>query len=385
MSAPPPVAPGRRVLSVVTLVTPHGEYGGPVRVAVNQAASLREAGWDVLLVGAHRGWGASGPPSQVDGVPTRLWPARTLVPGTGFAGVGAPALWRWLRRHLHEFDVVHVHLARDLVTLPAAWLARRAAVPYVVQTHGMVDASSNPLALPLDAGLTRPVLRSAGRVLHLTDTELEGLRGVLPEGFSAQVLHNGVPLPRTPAGGRSRTVLYLARLAPRKRPLAFVAAARALAPRHPDAEFVVVGPDEGEGPAVAAAVRAAVDEGVRIRWEGAVAPEATEAVMRGAGVYVLPAVDEPYPMSVLEAMALGLPVVVTDSCGLAAAVGRAGAGHVVDATQAALEAALDELLADPERARDMGRAGRALVEREMAMGDVATRLGSTYAELVSAR
>ncbi|WP_211332442.1 glycosyltransferase [Nocardioides aurantiacus] len=367
----------------MTLVTPHGEYGGPVRVAVNQARSLRSAGWDVVLVGAHRGWGSTGPPTKVDGVPTMLWPARTLVPGAGFAGVGSPGLWRWVRRHARDFDVVHVHLARDLVTLPAAWLVRRLGVPYVLQTHGMVDATSNPLAVPLDAAMTRPVLRSAGRVLHLTLEELHGLQQVVPSGLRTAVLHNGVPLPSDPAGGGSRTVLYLARLAPRKRPGAFVEAARVLASRHPDVEFVMVGPDEGEGAAVKEAIRQAVAGGARVSWTGAVAPENTEAAMRQACSYVLPAVDEPYPMSVLEAMALSLPVLVTDSCGLAPAIARAGAGIVVDASQESLVEALDRLLSDPVAAAAMGIRGRALVQQEMDMAEVADRLSNTYIEVIS--
>ena len=52
--------------------------------------------------------------------------------------------------------------------------------------------------------------------------------------------------------------------------------------------------------------------------------------MAAASVYVLPSVREPYPMSVLEAMSVGLPVVVSADCGLAPLVERARCGIVTD-------------------------------------------------------
>lgn len=365
-----------RVLSVVTLVSPLGEYGGPVRVAVNQARALAELGHEVTLAGAERGYAGS-PPREVDGVRAELHPARRLVPGTGFAGLGAPGLWRWLRRHATDFDVVHVHAARDLVTLPAARIAGGRGVPYVLQTHGMIDASTNPLARPLDAALTRPVLRGARRIAYLTPEERGALDDLVP-GLPLAELPNGVP--ELPGSGHDGplTVLFLARLAPRKRPVQFVETARALGPSFPDVRWRLVGPDEGEGDAVRAAVQSARAAGVDVRWDGPADPAATAAIMAEAALYVLPAVDEPYPMSVLEAMATGLPVVVTDTCGLAPLVTGADAGAVTDGTQAALDAAVRLRLEDPARAWDEGRRGRSWVREQRGMPAIADRLVELY-------
>ena len=117
-------------------------------------------------------------PTELNGVPVRLFAARTLVPGTGFAGMGAPALSRWFHRTGLSFDVVHIHLARELVVLPMALAARRHGIPYVLQTHGMVVPSRHPLAPPLDAVWTRKVLRDAGAVFYLTPQEREQLGAV---------------------------------------------------------------------------------------------------------------------------------------------------------------------------------------------------------------
>jgi glycosyltransferase involved in cell wall biosynthesis len=365
-----------KVLAVVTLVSPHGEYGGPLRVAVNQLRALADRGHEVVLAGATRGYDT--PPQSIDGVPTRLFPARTLVPGTGFAGLGSPGLWRALRRHVREFDVVHVHAARDLVTLPAARIAQQAGIPTVLQTHGMIDETTNPLAVPLDAALTRPALHSARYVTYLTPRERDSLRAVAGGRISLTDLPNGVPEARTVADpGGSTEVLYLARLAPRKRPELFVEAAEILAPEIPQATFRLVGPDEGEADGVSRRI-AASGLGDRLRWEGALPPDETGSRLARAGVYVLPAVDEPYPMSVLEAMSAGLPVVVTDSCGLAPVVTDADAGIVVDDRRESLVDAIRVLLADPAAAAERGRRGQELMQREFTMDAIAARLERLY-------
>lgn len=369
-----------KILGVVTLVSPDGEYGGPLRVAVNQLSELASRGHDVVLAGGCRGYD-SGPPVEIDGVPTRLFPARTFLPGVGFAGLTSPGLLRGLWSHVREFDVVHVHAARDMITLPAARLAQRAGVRTVLQTHGMIDESTNPLADPLDALLTRRVLRDADAVTYLTPEEQRSLEAVSRGGARLVSLTNGVPLADAPEEQVKQTgpgeVLYLARLAPRKNPIMFAQVAVELAAEFPGTRFRLVGPDEGTGADVTRIIDSA-GIGDQLRWEGALAPEATLTRMKAASVYVLPSIDEPYPMSVLEAMSVGLPVVITRSCGLADFVTEHRAGAVVEPTADALRAAIAALLADPEAARAAGQRGRSAVTQTRSMAAVAERLETLY-------
>lgn len=367
-----------RILSVVTLVSPLGEYGGPLRVAVNQAHALVELGHQVTIAGAARGF--NGPlPTTLEGIDAELHPARTLVPKIGFAGLGAPGLWRWLNRHVIEYDVVHIHVARDLVTLPAARIAARRGVRYVAQPHGMIDASGRLLAKPLDAGLTLPALKGAAHVLYLTRFEHDALRSVTRD-LPLDLVHliNGVPEQPLATPSQTPTVLFLARLAPRKRPLLFVEAARLVAQRHPGTRFLLVGPDEGEGDAVRAAIDLARAEGVDVTWVGAIAPEQTAATMAAAQLYVLPSIDEPYSMTALEAMAVGLPVIVSDTNGLAGVVRSADAGEVTDSTLDSLREAIERQLVDPERGRAQGARGRDYVRTHNGMKAIADQLLSLY-------
>lgn len=361
-----------RILHVVTLISEDGAYGGPARVALNQAEALTRLGHDVTVAAA--GTDHSPASSRVD---VRLFRPRTVIARTGFAGLAAPGMLRWLATNARTFDVCHVHLARDLVTLPAAVLCRSRGVPSVAQTHGMIDASDNMLARPLDAVATRTALRRSAAVFYLTERERSDLIEVAGVGMNLVKLINGVPELPEQAPRTDPEVLFLARLHPRKRADLFVDMAEIVVRKHDSVTFAMVGPDAGTADAIVPRT------GSRIRWEGPCAPDKTAERMRAATIYVLPSVDEPYPMSVLEAMAVGLPVVVTDTCGLAPDIARIGCGIVVPggALQPLVDA-VEVLLGDADLRADMGRRGRAAARTEFGTDAVAQLLDERYQEAV---
>ena len=218
----------------------------------------------------------------------------------------------------------------------------------------MVVPSRHPLAGPLDAVWTRKLLRDARAVLYLTEQEREQLGEVARAKLRLVPVGNGVP--DYPPAGRPPgppEVLFVARMHARKRPLVFVEMAKALLDEGLDARFTLVGPDEGEG----TALRAALKSDPRISWEGALPPTAIPRRMAAASVYVLPSVREPYPMSVLEAMSVGLPVVVSADCGLAPLVERVRCGIVTEGEMPAFAAAVKSILGNPTSRSGDGRAG----------------------------
>ena len=370
-----------KVLHAVTLHDPKGTFGGPVRVALNLARGLADRGHEARLVALADGFGRS-LPTEVEGVPARLYRARRVLP-FGFSGLTSPALLVRAGRLVRDADLVHVHLARDLVTLPVALAALRAGTPLVVQPHGMVAPRTHTSARLLDGLAVRRVLRGAGRLLYLTDHERRDLARVArlddqDTSVRATRLVNGVPAqePATPPAGPPR-ILFAARLQERKRPRDFVAAAPEILRAHPDAEFVVAGPDEGELTAVRELVTA-LGLVHKVILPGALDAARMQTELRRAHVYVLPSVDEPLPMSVLEAMAVGTPVVVTRSNGLARDVERAGAGRVVDDADD-IAAAVTALL-DPAARRAAAQAARDLVTGTYALDAVLDTLLAAYAE-----
>lgn len=371
-----------RILQIVTYISPDGAYGGPVRVAINQAKALTELGHDVVVAASAGGF--EGPlPSEFDGFPVRLFPGRRVLPKTGFAGLTCPGLLSWLATAVKGADVVHVHLARDLVTLPAAAVALLARKPLVVQAHGMIDRTHNPLAVPLDRLLTRPVLRRARTIFYLTDRERQDLTDVAENGLQLAHLPNGVAMPEAQAIEQrvgpqcNPEVLYLARLHSIKRPTLMVDAVKALGREHSQALFTLVGPDEGQATELQSAMLKAGLQG-KVIWTGPIPPDQTLERMRKASIYVLPSSAEVFPMAVLEAMSVGLPVVVTDGCGLAPMIEANSAGLVCGQSAEDFAGAVGDLLSDPARRIVMGANARRAVTELYSMQRVAKSLGDMY-------
>ncbi|MEV7465619.1 glycosyltransferase [Streptomyces kronopolitis] len=369
-----------RVTHVVTLVSDDGAYGGPVSVATGQLGELASRGHEVELLSLWRGRDA--PPRAVDGVPLRARPARTLVPGQGFLGLFHPGLLPLLWRRTGRADALHLHAGRDLVTLAALVVAVLRRRPFVVQTHGMVQPRGSAVARLFDRVYV-PLLRRAVAALVLTDEEEAGLRQVLGPGGPRLVrLPNGVRV--RPAGADEERgaadVLFLARLQARKRPEAFVRMAALVHRKRPEVSFTLHGSDEGRLAEVRRLI-AAEELGEVVTYGGALAHD--EAVRRTARatVYVLPSVEEPFPMSVLESLAVGTPVVCTDRCGISAALRARGAALVTDGSPEELADAVLRLLEDAPLRERVTRAGREAVEEEFSLPAVGDRLEEWYALL----
>lgn len=374
-----------KILQVVTYISPDGAYGGPLRVALNQAKELKKVGHDVLIAAASGGFDAP-LPDRFDGVPVKLFRGRRVFPGTGYASMTALSLLKWLIRAVKQADVVHVHMARDLITLPAAGIGILLRKPVVIQTHGMIDPSTKLLAKLLDILLTRTILRRADAVLYLTEEEKQQLHKVAGDTIRVIHLPNGVTVPQSmaveqSAGPRSEPeIVFLARLHARKRPIFVVYAALALQHKWPNAHFKLFGPDEGEGQKVRRVANDAAAANF-VCWYGAIPPQGTIQKLLDASIFVLPSIDEPFGMSVAEAMAVGLPVVITDECGLAPIVRAEEAGIVCNTSQKDFTAAVERLLLDEQLRIQLGKNARRAAQEHFSIDAVIAKLVGIYGNL----
>jgi glycosyltransferase involved in cell wall biosynthesis len=153
-------------------------------------------------------------------------------------------------------------------------------------------------------------------------------------------------------------VLFAAMLHPRKNLDALRGAMALIAREGFTHRLVVAGRPAADGSDVAALERAAAAElpGApgRVVFLGQVGDGELAALMAGADAYCLPSLYEGFGLTVLEAMACGTPVVVSDRGALPEVVGDAGL--VVAPEAEAVAGALRTVLADPGRARALGRA-----------------------------
>lgn len=362
-----------KILHVVTLISKDGAYGGPVSVARAQCEALARRGHEVELV-------AASPQREAgriteNGVEVSTFPVRYIHQSLGFAGAYSPKLASYLRTG--NWDIAHIHLARDLVSLPAAHALNAKRIPVFLQPHGMIDRSVRRSAHIVDALLTGRIMARAQRVYALTSHEEAALRSLFRR-VRVRRINNGIDIPSVvDESGRTREVIFIARLHERKRPMAFIELAEMLAPTHPDVTFRLLGPDEGEGPAVRRAIDASRYKD-RISWDGPATPRDVREALRSAAVFVLPSVNEVFPMTLLEAFAEGTPVVATDSMGFAEQCVRYQSARITTPDPSSLAHEVSSILSNPAIGDSLRRAAAHHLHAELNIERVADQLLSDY-------
>ena len=117
----------------------------------------------------------------------------------------------------------------------------------------------------------------------------------------------------------------------------------------------------------------------RVRFLGPVDGEKKWELLTSAEILALPSYSENFGNVVLEAMAVGCPVVVTPEVGLASVVREAGCGVVTSGEPASLGLEIRRLLDDHDRRRAMGEAGRRAVEAKFNWKAISRDMLDVYA------
>lgn len=365
------------MVHVATYVSEDGAFGGPISVAVAQCRELARRGHEVYFLAGSDGRTHL----DIEGVQVELFNVRRIAPG--FSGLTSISMLRRIRELAGPGTTFHIHLSRDLITLPAAILTRRREAPTFLQTHGMIMPDHRLRARILDKLATRTTLGRAKNVFSLTDDERIGLLQVaghrstisisaIANGFSPVTLFH-------PRRRKEKEVLFLARLERRKGVIRFAESARRISKIRPDVSFRVVGPDEGDLRPLQEFISSNNLQHV-ITYEGAISPGDAPARLAGSGVYVLPSHGEVFPMTVLEAFAAQTPVVLSSDCGLAPLLHNQQAALVVDLEpdpQKLVDAILLLLDDHDARARTVANAS-ALLMSDLSITSVVDRLESSY-------
>jgi glycosyltransferase involved in cell wall biosynthesis len=371
------------VLHVVTVFSPSVILGGPSTVALQQAEALAGRGHRVVVATSNV---LELSPvrfieereAKLSGVNARYFSSRVLRPRFPF--LVSREFSEWMVRSVSGFDVVHVHFAREWIPMRAAQIAIGKGVPTFLQAHGMLGRVDGVRTL-IDRLWVKRLLESAAGVFSLQQHEDNEIKRIAPRARVLE-LANGLNAPKGAKLWASDNlvdpvVLFLARLHPRKRVLAFLEMARILRDRGLVARYRVVGPDGGD---LAVARRLVRRHGLRdyVQFVGSLQGRTVFREYSNSAVYVLPAVNEPFPMTVLEALSVGVPTVITDACSIAPMLERNGAALVSAPEPRALAESVAKIIREPILAQRLSSAGRRLVREELTMDRVAERLERYY-------
>ena len=355
-------------------------YGGTSKTTPALAAAVGHRGWSVDLV-----------TTDADGagnldVCRGRWIEREDYRVRYFSRLGRTefkpslSLLAWLWRHVREYDLVHINSDFNFPVLAGAVACRLRRVPYLLTPHGMLE----PWALSYKARkkrryyewIERPLVLSGARALQALNRSEAANIEALKLGPPVIVLPNGIDpseaaarepakaevfLDRFPEARGKKLILFLHRVDPKKGLDILAKACRQVRGRFPQMHLIIAGPETNGYTATARGYFEAVGCADAATFTGLLENDAKHGALAAASVFVAPSYSEGFSMSVLEAMAAGLPCVLTEGCNFPEA-GEAGAARIVptgDAERFAAE--LCDLLDRPEAARAMGAHARELV------------------------
>ncbi len=360
-----------RILNVTQSYAPFFEFGGPPVKVRALAEGLAAKGHQVTVLTSDWGLqkriadfpeeapsvtGPFGSRREINGVTSIYLPNWFHYRAISWN----PALGRYLRARLRNFDIVHIFGLYDLLGPRVASECNEEKIPYLVEPIGMfVPIVRNvPLKRIYHRFLGKKLFADASRIIATSEQEqLELQSGGIP-AEKIVLRRNGVEIPPTlPERGSfrasleipddSRLLLFLGRLSQKKSPElllnAFVEVLNRQAALRDSLHLAVVGPDETGMRARLEATVAQSGFNSKVHFVGPLSGDAKWAAYRDADVFVLPSQNENFGNTAAEAIVAGTPVILTEQCGIAPLIADLAA-LVVPHDQSRLAAAIESLL-----------------------------------------
>ncbi|WP_218081017.1 glycosyltransferase [Anthocerotibacter panamensis] len=352
-----------RILHIISSTNP--QSGGPIEVIRQLAGVLAQQGCstEVACVDAPQAQWLTALPFKV----YALGPGRTRYNY-------APLFWSWLKEHAPQYNAVIVHGLWQYTGFATRWALRGTSTPYFVFTHGMLDPWFKR-TYPLKhlqkwvfwlAG-EYWLVREARAVLFTCEQERILARksfwlyrcneavvnaGITPITGDPQQQQQ-VFFARFPELRGKRLLLFLSRIHVKKGCDLLLEAFARVAARDQHLHLVMAGPDQmgWQARLQVQAQRLGIAE--RVTWTGMITAEVKWGAFRAAEAFVLPSHQENFGIAVVEALACGTPVLISDKVNVWYEIAQDGAGFVGPDTVMGTVETLERWLTLPAASRQM--------------------------------
>jgi len=365
-------------------------YGGPSKVVLDTCRALRSEGVQAEIATTNANGDTNSPlplesPSLLNTVPVHFferqqpWRYKFSWPMT-----------QWLKQNVANYDLLHIHAVFSYSTTAAAFYARKFGVPYIIYPHGMLAPwplrkSRIRKALYLKA-LEQKNIERANAIQFTAEEEFSmsiaagKSRFVLPCIFDLEENHkersNGT------SGHTKTNILFLSRIDPKKGIDTLICALQRLASEGREFVFTLAGSgDAAYEEKVSGMIR---DAGLlgRTVIKGFVTGEEKASTFRQADIFVLPSHQENFGIVVMEAMASGLPVIISNEVNIHGDIAKAKAGLVVSPEPEELYSAILELLEKPQLRTEMGERARSFIELNHSPASTAREMTRVYRDVI---
>jgi len=389
-----------KILHVIPSVSP--KRGGPSFTVRNMAEGLAARGINVEIATTDDDEVGRLPNAPLNGVRLENGvPVRYFRKQSEFYLFSWP-LTQWLATHARDYDVLHLHALFSYPVMPAAFFAHQAKRPYILRPLGVLNRygmeNRRPLLKQLSFSLLDSyILRHATRV-HYTAEDERQQAAILGVPHRSIVIPLGIDLSpftestkdnwlanHTPHFIGRQIILFLSRIDPKKGLDLLIPAFAELRQMRDNVGLVIAG--DGSPDYITTLQQMASDLGVTedIYWAGFVAGREKCAVYRAADLFVLPSYSENFGVVVVEALASGLPVILSNQVGIYREVESAQAGWVVPCEIDPLAKALTDALDSPPLLVEYSQNALALAKAKFSQTSMIDSLIALYEETLNAR
>ncbi|MDB9422809.1 hormogonium polysaccharide biosynthesis glycosyltransferase HpsP [Microcystis aeruginosa CS-563/04] len=372
-------------------------YGGPSQMVLGLSAALAQLGQEVTIITTDSNGDTGQAPLDVPlGVP---------VSQNGYQIYYFPCspfrrykfsldLFTWLANRAKDYDIAHIHALFSPVSSISALIARYRQLPYILRPLGTLDPADLQKKRQLKQiyanFLEKPNLAAAAAVHFTSQQECQTAERfniktkdiVIPLGvdfFNPQALSVGFDLPQN-----KPIILYMSRLDPKKGLDLLLPSLERLLEKGLDFHFVLAGGNpqdrEYENRIKNQIERSILGKNTTIT--GFVTGEVKNSLLARADLFVLPSYYENFGIAVAEAMAAGIPVVISDRVDLHPAVAAAAAGWVTACQLEDLTNTLATAITNPEIRQQRGKNAKDLVFNQYSWSAIADQLLTVYQNLV---
>ncbi len=308
------------------------------------------------------------------------------------------SLLQWLNDHVHQFDLAHIHALFSPVTTLAATIARYHHLPYIIRPCGMLDPADlqkkKLLKQIYGTVLERPNL-SGATAIHFTSKEEAKISarfgldspdrmprpldlviplGVTPGLFSQKLRASSVP-----------TILFMSRIEPKKGLDLLLPALESIWKSQIKFHFILAGSNPQD---------AEYETGIKLKIHNSILAQCTTVtgfvsgdfkreLLTNADLFVLPSYYENFGIAVAEAMAAGVPVVISDRVHISADIQQAEAGWVGPLEVGAIAHLIKSALLDPDERQRRGLNGREYANKHYNWEAIAQQTIDAYQHILS--
>jgi glycosyltransferase involved in cell wall biosynthesis len=306
-------------------------------------------------------------------------------------------LERWLRRHIADYDLVHIHALFSFPSTMAAAISKKSRVPYVIRPLGVLNQwgmrNRRPWLKQASLNLIEMNLIRGAALLHYTSeaereqAELAGVQApsiVLPNPIQLISVSDvkGAFRRQYPGLAQKKILLFLSRIDRKKGLELLLNSFAGLSPAQRGFHLVIAGTGDSGYIDTLKARAQSLGVAAHITWTGLLSGDLKRATLADADLFLLPSYSENFGNAAAEALAAGLPVIISENVGIHREVASAEAGLVVPCDPVQLRGAIERFFVTPGLPAKLSAAATALATTAFSSPAVIGRLIACYEDLL---